>query len=365
MHSLRSPLSIALSLIISVALMPVQCLSLLEGVIAQKTADRTPQPRPGKPEATLPDLEEVQRESHLEREPPAPIPSTVRSSKIPERPWDGRRVGDPLPEGTLDHPVERGQTQRAHARRRVKPPPTLLDDQFVQNFFAWAVLRSPTNSEATFWNDQLRVAYAQGQTSVKLVGVVLGKTLFESAEYAARNRDNHWYVYDLYKAFLMRDPDPSGWTYWENQLPQSGRENVRRGFEDSSEFAGILASIVPNGAATANAASLITARIDPRNQPGHGMLARDATWSVPLLSSPGRNGLDLGLALSYSSQVWTRSGPYIHFDEDNGFPSPGFRLGFPVIQRKVFDAQTAKNSFLLINATGQRVQLRQVASTVE
>ena len=55
MHSLRSPLSIALSLIISVALMPVQCLSLLEGVIAQKTADHTPPPRPGKPEATLPD----------------------------------------------------------------------------------------------------------------------------------------------------------------------------------------------------------------------------------------------------------------------------------------------------------------------
>jgi YD repeat-containing protein len=161
----------------------------------------------------------------------------------------------------------------------------------------------------------------------------------------------------------MRDPDPSGWTYWENQLPQSGRENVRRGFEDSSEFAGILASIVPNGAATANAASLITARIDPRNQPGHGMLARDATWSVPLLSLPGRNGLDLGLALSYSSQVWTRSGPYIHFDEDNGFPSPGFRLGFPVIQRKVFDAQTARNAFLLITPGGQRVELRQVGSS--
>jgi YD repeat-containing protein len=138
---------------------------------------------------------------------------------------------------------------------------------------------------------------------------------------------------------------------------------VRRAFEEAPEFAGVLASIVPNGSATPAAASLISARVEPRNQPGHGMLARDATWSVPLLSLPGRNGLDLGLALSYSSQVWTRSGPYMHFDEDNGFPSPGFRLGFPVIQRKVFDAQTAKNSFLLINATGQRVQLRQVGSS--
>ena len=36
--------------------------------------------------------------------------------------------------------------------------------------------------------------------------------------------------------------------------------------------------------------------------------------------------------------VWTRSGPYIYFDEDNGFPAPVSASAFPV-QRKVFDAQ--------------------------
>lgn len=86
------------------------------------------------------------------------------------------------------------------------------------------------------------------------------------------------------------------------------------------------------------------------------MLTRDAAWSVPLLSLPGRNGLDLGLALSYSSMVWTRSGPYIYFDEDNGFPSPGFRLGFPTVQRKVFDAQTGKQSYLMITDLRQHDQ---------
>ena len=111
------------------------------------------------------------------------------------------------------------------------------------------------------------------------------------------------------------------------------------------------------------ATSLISARVDPRNQPGNGMLTRDANWSVSLLSLPGRNGLDLGLALSYSSMVWTRSGPYFYFDEDNGFPSPGFRLGFPTVQRKVFDAQTAKNAYLLITPAGQRVELRQVGTS--
>ncbi|HEX2271653.1 MAG TPA: DUF4214 domain-containing protein, partial [Pyrinomonadaceae bacterium] len=209
----------------------------------------------------------------------------------------------------------------------------------------------------------MRVAYGQNPTSLKLAAVELGKTLFESAKYGNRNRDNHWYVYDLYKTYLMRDPDAPGWAHWESQVPINGRENVRRAFEESPEFAGILGSILPNGSATANAASLISARVNPENQPAHGMLTRDGTWSVPLLSLPGRAGLDLGLGLSYSSMVWTRNGPYIHFDEDNGFPSPGFRLGFPVVQRKVFDAQTARNSFLFITAAGRRVQLRQVGSS--
>jgi hypothetical protein len=202
----------------------------------------------------------------------------------------------------------------------MSPPPTVLDDQFVQNSFTWALVRNPSSSETTYWHDQLRVGYAQGQTSIKLAAIELGRTLFESAEYAARNRNDHWYVYDLYKTYLMRDPDSTGWAFWESQLPANGRESVRRGFEESGEFAGIIGSIVPNGSATANAASLISAQVDPRNQPGNGMLTRDASWSVPLLSLPGRAGLDLGLGLSYSSQVWTRSGPYIYFDEDSVSP---------------------------------------------
>jgi hypothetical protein len=61
----------------------------------------------------------------------------------------------------LDQRIEPGQTHRAHARRRMSSPPPVLDDQFVQNFFTWTVLRLPSGSEATFWNEQLRVAYVQ------------------------------------------------------------------------------------------------------------------------------------------------------------------------------------------------------------
>jgi len=346
-------ITIVVSLLISTVLWSVPV-----GAQGQGQERRAGKPRREKPEGTLPDLEEVKGESP-EREAPAAIPSTMRAPKVPHKPWNGRRVGDAEPPQS-----RRDRELRAHARRRfVSPPPTVLDDQFVQNFFTWTISRAPSGSELTYWNDQLRVAYGQGQPSVKLVAVEFAKTLFESAEYAARNRNDHWYVYDLYKTFLLREPDASGWAYWESVVPLNGRVNVRRAFEEAPEFAGILASIVPNGSATANAASLITARVDPRNQPGRGMLSRDAAWSVPLLSLPGRNGLDLGLGLSYSSMVWTRSGPYLHFDEDNGFPSPGFRLGFPSVQRRVFDAQRAKNAYLLVTASGQRVELLQVGTS--
>jgi hypothetical protein len=198
-------------------------------VVSEAAQDQrgAPPPRRGKPEGTFPNLDTVRNESRIEREPPAPIPSTTRSPKLPLQPWNGRRVGE----------ESSNQIRRAHARyRRVNSTPPVLDDQFVQHFFTWAMLRAPNSSEATFWHDQLRVAYAQGQTSVKLVALALGKTLFESAEYAARGRNDHWYVYDLYKAFLGREPDAAGWDYWEDLVPASGRENVRRGFEESTEF---------------------------------------------------------------------------------------------------------------------------------
>src|SRR5215212_5406928 len=357
--SLHSSLRIAIALLIGVALLPVPWVSMLVSVMSQGHNQRSAPPQPGKPEGTFPDLGEVQSESQLEHEPPAPIPSIIRSQRNSGKPWDGRRVGDPEPSRDVG---ARGETLRAHARR-MRVPPTLYEDQFIQNFFSLALTRSATYEETLYWNYQFRAAYNNSAESLKLAAIELGRTVFESAEYAARTRSAHWYVYDLYKTYLMRDPDSTGWANWETTVGTNGREYVRRGFEESTEFAGLLANILPSGPPSATASSLIAARVDPRNQPGNGMLTRDAAWSVPLLSLPGRNGLDLGLVLSYSSLVWTRSGPYIYFDEDNGFPSPGFRLGFPTVQRKVFDAQTGKKSYLLITGSGERVELRQVNSS--
>lgn len=107
------------------------------------------------------------------------------------------------------------------------------------------------------------------------------------------------------------------------------------------------------------------ARLDPLNRTGGGgedPLSRNYNWSVSLLSLPGRAGLDLGLSLSYNSLVWTKSGDYISFNDDGGFPSPGFRLGFPVIQQFFINAQGSK-SYLMITPAGARVELRQVGTS--
>ena len=109
-----------------------------------------------------------------------------------------------------------------------------------------------------------------------------------------------------------------------------------------------------------------TARLDPLNETGGGgenPLSRNFNWNLPLLSLPGRAGMDLGLTLSYNSLVWTRSGNSIAFDEDNGFPGPGFRLGFPVIQPRYFNSEVGKQAYLLISPDGSRTELRQVGTS--
>ncbi|MGH9970022.1 MAG: DUF4214 domain-containing protein [Pyrinomonadaceae bacterium] len=338
----------------------------------------------------LPNLNDVQRRRPPTPETPPEIPSLGRSRRKPIESRNGRRVGDPGRTGEVGRIEKRRPTNSARyvtnrasrdslaigantikekrTRSHHAAPIGTYDDQFVQSFFYWALLRFPTSAELTYWTDILRKGFPQGQSSVLYGNRELGMTVFESAEYAARNRNNHWYVYDLYKTYLMREPDAGGWAYWENLVPTIGRENVRHAFDDAPEFAGIVASLIPHGSATSAASSLTTARVDPFNKTGDQLRARDCEWSIGLLSLPGRAGLDLGLGLSYSSLVWTRSalssgGGYLYFNEDNSSPSPGFRLGFAAVQPKYFDAETARNVFMLITSSGQRVALRQVGTS--
>jgi YD repeat-containing protein len=108
------------------------------------------------------------------------------------------------------------------------------------------------------------------------------------------------------------------------------------------------------------------ARLDPSNRTGTegvDFYSRNFNWALPLVSLPGRAGLDLGLSLSYNSLVWTKSGNHVLFDGDGGWPSPGFRLGFPVVQGQFYDTQTQKAAYMLVTPSGARVGLRQASQT--
>jgi YD repeat-containing protein len=233
-------------------------------------------------------------------------------------------------------------------------------DQYSVNFLQMGLGRAPYSNEGNYWTDIMRAAYLQGQPSMLMAMTEFGMTVFESAEYVGRNRSDHDFVYDLYKTYLMREPDQDGWDYWTTQASplHMGRIQVRNAFEGSGEFHNIVATLAASGNPSTSAASLSTARVDPFNQSGNQVQARDCEFGIPLLSLPGRAGLDLGLRVSYSSLVWTQSGPYVYFNPDNEGMSPGFTIGFPSIQGRVFDAQTGRNIYLLI-AGGHRIELRQ------
>ncbi|HEX6047282.1 MAG TPA: discoidin domain-containing protein [Pyrinomonadaceae bacterium] len=107
------------------------------------------------------------------------------------------------------------------------------------------------------------------------------------------------------------------------------------------------------------------ARLNPLNATGGGgenPLSRNFNWNLPLVSLPGRAGLDLNLTLSYNSLVWTKGTASISFDDDHGFPSPGFRLGYPTIQPAYINTETGKWSYLMIGSDGSRTELRSVST---
>ena len=109
-----------------------------------------------------------------------------------------------------------------------------------------------------------------------------------------------------------------------------------------------------------------TARRRPRNetgQPGVDLGSQNFNWSLPLVSLPGRAGLDLNLTLTYNSLVWTKDGSYMKFNADLGTPAPGFRLGLPMLQQRFLNSQTGIYAYMMVTPSGGRVELRQVGTS--
>ena len=109
-----------------------------------------------------------------------------------------------------------------------------------------------------------------------------------------------------------------------------------------------------------------TARRRPINEIGHPGVtlgSRNFNWNLPIVSLPGRAGLDLDLTLTYNSLVWTKDGTYMKFNADLGNPAPGFRLGLPTLQQRFLNSLTNIYAYLMVMPNGSRVELRQVGSS--
>src|SRR6185295_6364335 len=103
--------------------------------------------------------------------------------------------------------------------------------------------------------------------------------------------------------------------------------------------------------------------INETGQPGVDLGSQNVNWSLPLVSLPGRSGLDLNLTLVYNSLVWTKDGSLIKFNADLGNPAPGFRLGLPILQQRFLNSSIGLYAYMMVTSTGRRVELRQVGSS--
>lgn len=76
-------------------------------------------------------------------------------------------------------------------------------------------------------------------------------------------------------------------------------------------------------------------------------------YAIPILSLPGRNGLDLNLTLFYNSRVWTidKDNGTATFNADRDWPGYGFRLGFGYLELNSL-------TYLLTEPDGSKRELR-------
>jgi YD repeat-containing protein len=119
-----------------------------------------------------------------------------------------------------------------------------------------------------------------------------------------------------------------------------------------------------SAAVAVSAVDFLGARLDAANRTGSDdLFSRNFNWGANLVHLPGRAGLDLDLSLSYNSLVWLKSGSAMLFDPDRSFPTPGFRLGFPVVQGKTHNAAANADAYVLVTPSGARVELRQKGTT--
>ena len=117
------------------------------------------------------------------------------------------------------------------------------------DFYRGLLGRLPDDAGFDYWLQQLRSAQCAGASAVEGAADSISLDFVGSAEYAQAQRTNAQYVGDLYQTFLGRAADLAGLQYWRGQLDAGARtrEEVRRTFLSSAEFASRIDAVVSQG----------------------------------------------------------------------------------------------------------------------
>ena len=86
----------------------------------------------------------------------------------------------------------------------------------------------------------------------------------------------------------------------------------------------------------------------PGNPIDGGAGSGNFQFAAPVLDLPGR-GIDVALSLAYNSRLWNKAGNQISYDNDRGWPAPGFSLGFGKVM-----GMGVMNGGMIVDADGTR-----------
>lgn len=104
---------------------------------------------------------------------------------------------------------------------------------FVSRIYTKALDRQYDVDGLNHWGNEI----ASGKLTPKQVAMLF----FHSQEFLNKNLDDEEYIKRLYRTFLNRELDESGFAYWKNELRTGkSRDKVLEGFADSTEFRKIM-----------------------------------------------------------------------------------------------------------------------------
>ena len=86
----------------------------------------------------------------------------------------------------------------------------------------------------------------------------------------------------------------------------------------------------------------------PGDTPDEGIGSGNFQFSAGIYSGAGR-GIDVSLGLAYNSRLWNKAGTQISYDNDKGWPAPGFNLGFGKML-----GMTINSGCMIVEADGTR-----------